>query len=237
MVPYQAIFFDFDYTLGDATPSILAGFAYGLDQLGWPAPDADEIRRTVGYPLEESYTKLTGDRDPIHREQFRAYFTQAAQARQREEAVLLPGATELLRWLGQKGVKRAVVSTKRRTLCGAFWSTGVWQTSLRWYSAATMSPTVSRTPRGFCLLWNNWKSRPPRCYTVGTPFWTRRRPSGPDAIFRQSSTGPPQGRIFSPFPMSISLRTCQSYWIGLENRPDDPVGTAAWAGHSRPFCL
>ena len=52
MVPYQAIFFDFDYTLGDATPSILAGFAYGLDQLGWPAPDADEIRRTVGYPLE-----------------------------------------------------------------------------------------------------------------------------------------------------------------------------------------
>lgn len=66
MVPYQAIFFDFDYTLGDATPSILAGFAYGLDQLGWPAPDADEIRRTVGYPLEESYTKLTGDRDPIH---------------------------------------------------------------------------------------------------------------------------------------------------------------------------
>ena len=83
MVPYQAIFFDFDYTLGDATPSILAGFAYGLDQLGWPAPDADEIRRTVGYPLEESYTKLTGDRDPIHREQFRAEFTQAAQARQR----------------------------------------------------------------------------------------------------------------------------------------------------------
>lgn len=126
MVPYQAIFFDFDYTLGDATPSILAGFAYGLDQLGWPAPDADEIRRTVGYPLEESYTKLTRDRDPIHREQFRAYFTQAAQARQREEAVLLPGATELLRWLGQKGVKRAVVSTKRAdTLRGILEHRGV----------------------------------------------------------------------------------------------------------------
>ena len=224
MVPYQAIFFDFDYTLGDATPSILAGFAYGLDQLGWPAPDADEIRRTVGYPLEESYTKLTGDRDPIHREQFRAYFTQAAQARQREEAVLLPGATELLRWLGQKGVKRAVVSTKRAdTLRGILEHRGV----ANQFEVVLGGDDVS----------NNWKSRPPRCYTVGTPFWTRRRPSGPDAIFRQSSTGPPQGRIFSPFPMSISLRTCQSYWIGLENRPDDPVGTAAWAGHSRPFCL
>ena len=60
------------------------------------------------------------------REQFRAYFTQAAQARQREEAVLLPGATELLRWLGQKGVKRAVVSTKRAdTLRGILEHRGV----------------------------------------------------------------------------------------------------------------
>ncbi len=36
---YRAICFDFDYTLGDSTDSIVAGFQYGFTRLGWPAPD------------------------------------------------------------------------------------------------------------------------------------------------------------------------------------------------------
>lgn len=35
---YRAICFDFDYTLGDSTDSIVAGFQYGFTRLGWPAP-------------------------------------------------------------------------------------------------------------------------------------------------------------------------------------------------------
>ena len=34
----KAIFFDFDYTLGDATEAIVAGFLYGFQQMGLPAP-------------------------------------------------------------------------------------------------------------------------------------------------------------------------------------------------------
>ena len=63
---YRAICFDFDYTLGDSTDSIVAGFQYGFTRLGWPAPDRETVRRTVGYLLEDAYTLLTGDRDPEH---------------------------------------------------------------------------------------------------------------------------------------------------------------------------
>ena len=50
---YRAICFDFDYTLGDATDAIVAGYTYALTQMGWPAPDREAVRRTVGYMLED----------------------------------------------------------------------------------------------------------------------------------------------------------------------------------------
>ena len=49
MQPYRAVCFDFDYTLADATDSIVAGFQHGFTQMGWPAPD----RETVLFPGAE----------------------------------------------------------------------------------------------------------------------------------------------------------------------------------------
>ena len=110
---FQAVCFDFDYTLGDSTDSIVAGFVHGLTSMGWPAPDRETVRHTVGYMLEDSYTMLTGDRDPAHQARFRALFSEAAVERQRKETTLLPGAAELLRGLKARGVKTAIVSSKR----------------------------------------------------------------------------------------------------------------------------
>lgn len=110
---FQAVCFDFDYTLGDSTDSIVAGFQYGLTGLGWPAPDRETVRRTVGYMLEDSYTMLTGDRDRSRQAKFRALFSEAAVERQRRETTLFPGAPELLRGLKARGVKAAIVSSKR----------------------------------------------------------------------------------------------------------------------------
>ncbi len=110
---YQAVCFDFDYTLGDCTDSIVAGFQYGLTGLGWPAPDRDSVRKTVGYLLEDSYTMLTGDKDEANRAKFRLLFLEVAMERQRRETVLFPGAIELLHGLKEKGIKLGIVSTKR----------------------------------------------------------------------------------------------------------------------------
>ena len=49
----KAVLFDFDYTLGDATESILAGCRYGLEKLGWPEPTDENVKKTIGYSLED----------------------------------------------------------------------------------------------------------------------------------------------------------------------------------------
>ena len=113
MRPYKAVCFDFDYTLGDSTDSIVAGFQYAFGEMGWPIPDRETVRGTIGYLLEDAYTLLTGDGDPEHRAQFRPLFLSVAQERQRRETVLFPGAVELLRGLKEHGVETAIVSTKR----------------------------------------------------------------------------------------------------------------------------
>ena len=113
MQPYRAVCFDFDYTLADATDSIVAGFQHGFTKMGWPVPDRETVRGTIGYLLEDAYTMLTGDSDPVRRAQFRPLFLEVAKERQRRETVLFPGAEELLRALHSRGVKTAIVSTKR----------------------------------------------------------------------------------------------------------------------------
>lgn len=110
---FKAICFDFDYTLADCTDSIVAGFQHGLTGLGWPAPDREAVRMTVGYLLEDAYTMLTGDSDPARQAKFRALFSEVAVERQRQETVFLPGGAELLRGLRDQGVQAAIVSTKR----------------------------------------------------------------------------------------------------------------------------
>ena len=114
MKPYQGVCFDFDYTLGDSTDSIVAGFQYGLTQMGWPSPDREAVKATIGYLLEDAYTMLTGDSDPARRAQFRPLFLSIAKPRQKEETVQYDGAVELFRGLHSKGIQVSIVSTKSR---------------------------------------------------------------------------------------------------------------------------
>lgn len=111
---YKAVFFDFDYTLGDATDAIMAGFTHGLTLLGWPAPEREAVRRTVGQPLEVAYEGLTGDKDPAHQARFREAFSSVARPMQANGVPLFPGAEALLRALHAAGVHVAVASTKQR---------------------------------------------------------------------------------------------------------------------------
>ena len=113
MKHYQAVLFDFDYTLADCTDSIVDGFRYAMPLLGHPAPEREAVRRTVGFMLEDAYTMLSGDEREENRAQFRAHFISVVMERQRKETVLLPGGDGLLRGLREAGVKSGIVSSKR----------------------------------------------------------------------------------------------------------------------------
>ncbi|MGN0968115.1 MAG: HAD family hydrolase [Oscillospiraceae bacterium] len=109
---YRAVLFDFDYTLGDSTKPIVESYTVGLTSMGWPVPDREAVRRTVGYTLEDGYTMLTGDTDEEHRREFFHRFKAHAAAIMVKDTVLCPGASEVLDWLRETGVPAGIVSTK-----------------------------------------------------------------------------------------------------------------------------
>ena len=55
----KAVIFDFDYTLGDSTNGIALSINYALEQLDYPSRSIDEIKKTIGLSLKETYFKLT----------------------------------------------------------------------------------------------------------------------------------------------------------------------------------
>ena len=110
---YQTVIFDCDYTLGDATDAIVAGYTAGLTALGWPAPGREAVRATVGWPVEEGYTMLTGDGDEDRRRICKERFVAVARPLERAYTPLFPGAEELLRAIQAAGGRAAIVSTKQ----------------------------------------------------------------------------------------------------------------------------
>ena len=109
---YRAVLFDFDYTLGDSTAPIVASYTAALTAMGWPAPEREAVRHTVGYTLEDGYTMITGDADAEHRSEFFHRFKEHAAPIMAQTTDLCPGAAELLDWLKKSGVPAGIVSTK-----------------------------------------------------------------------------------------------------------------------------
>lgn len=109
---YKAVIFDFDYTLGDSTEGIISSANYALKKMGYEPAEREEIRKTIGLSLPETYVALTGDKKPEKGEEFRSYFVEKADEIMTGSSDLYPDAREILEYLKQEGVKVAVVTTK-----------------------------------------------------------------------------------------------------------------------------
>lgn len=124
---YKAVIFDFDYTLGDATDAIYAGFTHAFTTMGLPVPDREAVRHTVGMLVMDAYTLLSGDESEAGRDRFYSLFHPVARDMQARGIVeLCPGAVELLAALKAAGAAIAVVSTKNTdSLRAVFASKGI----------------------------------------------------------------------------------------------------------------
>lgn len=108
----KAIIFDFDYTLGDSTNGIALSINYALEQLRCPAKSIDEIRKTIGLSLKETYFKLTTSNNMQEAEQFARLFKEKADRVMVDNTRLYEGVKEVLGSLKEKGFKLAIVTTK-----------------------------------------------------------------------------------------------------------------------------
>lgn len=113
---YRGMVFDFDYTLGDSTDGIVESANYALEQMGYQRAEREQIRRTIGLHLEETYRVLVGYQgkkaEPGEEAEFRKLFVEKADQVMAASSSLYDGVLDLMRdWKGQ-GLKLGIVTTK-----------------------------------------------------------------------------------------------------------------------------
>lgn len=109
---YQAYIFDFDYTLGDSTDGIVQCVLYALSQLEEEAKTVEEIRKTIGLSLKETYFTLTGSKNEEKAELFAKYFKEKGDEVMVAGTQLYEPAKQVLADLREKGCRIGIVTTK-----------------------------------------------------------------------------------------------------------------------------
>ena len=108
----NTIIFDFDYTLGDTTNGIVLSAQYALEQMGEEVRTYEEIKKTIGLSLSETYKALTGNMEEARAERFFDLFKEKADEVMVDSATLYPGVKEMLVSLREQGYRIGIVTTK-----------------------------------------------------------------------------------------------------------------------------
>ena len=109
---YRAILFDFDYTLGDSTNGIVLSVNYALVKLGHVQKSVEDITKTIGLSLKDTYFTLTGDNNLNAAMLFSKYFKEKADRVMVDNTDLYPNVKESLSILRHQGCKTGIVTTK-----------------------------------------------------------------------------------------------------------------------------
>ncbi|MGN1032583.1 MAG: HAD family hydrolase [Intestinibacter sp.] len=112
MKNYDAYIFDFDYTLADATGPIVDSFNYAFDKLNIQRATYQQIVNTVGIPIGEAYTLLTGDDSEKGVKLFKIYQKERSDEITVEQTVFIGKAKEVLQKLKEDNKKIAIVSSR-----------------------------------------------------------------------------------------------------------------------------
>lgn len=108
----NTVIFDFDYTLGDTTNGIVLSAQYALEQMGEEKRSYEEIKKTIGLSLAETYKVLTGNTDKARADRFFDLFKEKADEVMVDSAELYPGVKEMLVGLRENGYRIGIVTTK-----------------------------------------------------------------------------------------------------------------------------
>lgn len=108
---WETVIFDFDGTLGNTIPLILASYRHTIERFGLePASDAT-IRSWIGRTLPDMFTELAGaDRAPELIDAYSAWQVENTA----EHLVAYPGIDELLTDLTDAGARLGIATSRRR---------------------------------------------------------------------------------------------------------------------------
>lgn len=123
--PYQLYVFDWDGTVMDTTGLIAQGMQQACVALGYPAPDLNACRETIGLPFAESFARVLPQFEPARIDELLAAYR--AWYLQREARVqVVEGLEDLFVRMCAAGMRLAVATGKSRAgLIRVFERTGL----------------------------------------------------------------------------------------------------------------
>lgn len=111
---FQAIIFDFDYTLADSSKGAVECINFALNSLGLPITAPEAIYQTIGLSLADTLVKLTGQASPAQSKEFARLFAKRADEVMTALTVLYETVPPTVHRLKKHGLKLGIVSTKFR---------------------------------------------------------------------------------------------------------------------------
>jgi len=107
----KAIFFDFDGTIADTAPAVVLAMRNAFRMMGRDVPTEEQVRATIGLPLEAALAKLSGEDEAAVAELAATYRSQFAEG-DPIDAVIYPGVPETLARLKSQGIRMAICTSR-----------------------------------------------------------------------------------------------------------------------------
>lgn len=114
MKRYHTYLFDFDYTLADSSKGIVICFRNVLERHRHTGISDEQIKRTIGKTLVDSFSILTGIGDEAILEEYRKEYVKEADQFMTANTHLFPETVSVLQALKEKGANIGIISTKYR---------------------------------------------------------------------------------------------------------------------------
>ena len=115
MKTFQAVIFDFDYTLADSSRAVIECANTALKGMGLETAPEDAIRRTIGLSLPETLVRLAGEHHRDRADEFRRLWRAKSVHVMVNWTTLLPGVEASIEALTNRGLSLGIVSTKFRS--------------------------------------------------------------------------------------------------------------------------
>ncbi len=114
MKVYQALIFDFDYTLADSSAGALECINFALGRMGLPLVPAARAHATIGLSLTETFCALVGEEHRERSAEFAPFFVERADQVMADLTQVFATVAPMVEALAQRGLALGIVSTKFR---------------------------------------------------------------------------------------------------------------------------
>jgi phosphoglycolate phosphatase len=111
---FEAVIFDFDYTLADSSEGVIECINFALDEMKLERVSAEAAFRTIGLSLTETFLTLGEHHVSQRSDEFCRLFLRRAEEVMAKLTVLYDAVPATTETLVERGLKLAIVSTKYR---------------------------------------------------------------------------------------------------------------------------